>query len=140
MMTKHTGSDVSTHISEKGVSLMSSMSTKAKKLIYWIGYLLLAAMGLWLSATRILPICNTTIFLFGTYWLWNAITLYLRWNPVFAAKDPRRAQLGYAAASAGLGIAWIIISFFALSNEALPMLLVSLPFVVWMGWLRAKQK
>ena len=48
--------------------------------------------------------------------------------PVFAAKDPQRAQLGYAAASAGLGIAWIIISFFALSNEALPMLLVSLPF------------
>ena len=38
------------------------------------------------------------------------------------------------------GIAWIIISFFTLSNEALPMLLVSLPFVVWMGWLRAKQK
>ena len=35
---------------------------------------------------------------------------------------------------------WIIISFFPLSNEALPMLLVSLPFVVWMGWLRAKQK
>ena len=30
--------------------------------------------------------------------------------------------------------------FFPLSNEALPMLLVSLPFVVWMGWLRAKQK
>ena len=119
---------------------MSSMSTKAKKLIYWIGYLLLAAMGLWLSAARILPICNTTIFLFGIYWLWNAITLYLRWNPVFAAKDPRRAQLGYAAASAGLGIAWIIISFFALSNEALPMLLVSLPFVVWLGWLHAKQK
>ena len=101
MMTKHTGSDASTHISEKGVSLMSSMSTKAKKLIYWIGYLLLAAMGLWLSAARILPICNTTIFLFGIYWLWNAITLYLRWNPVFAAKDPRRAQLDYAAASAG---------------------------------------
>ena len=110
---------------------MSSMSTKAKKLIYWIGYLLLAAVGLWLSAARILPICNTTIFLFGIYWLWN---------PVFAAKDPRRAQLGYAAASAGLGISWIIISFFALSNEALPMLLVSLPFVVWMGWPRAKQK
>ncbi len=76
----------------------------------------------------------------GIYWLWNAITLYLRCNPVFAAKDPRRAQLDYAAASAGLGIAWIIISFFTLSNEALPMLLVSLPFVVWMGWPRAKQK
>jgi len=65
--------------------------------------------------------------------------LYLRWNPVFAEKDPRRAQLDYAAASAGLGIAWIIISFFVLSNEALPMLLISLPFVVWMG-LRAKQR
>ena len=83
--------------------------------------------------------CQNLSILFGIYWLWNAITLYLRWNPVFAAKDPRRAQLAYAA-SAGLGIAWIIISFFALSNEAPPMLLVSLPFVVWMGWLRAKQK
>ena len=30
--------------------------------------------------------------------------------------------------------------FFPLSNETLPMLLVCLPFVVWMGWLRAKQK
>lgn len=84
--------------------------------------------------------CQNLSILFGIYWLWNAITLYFRFNPVFAAKDPRRAQLGYAAASAGLGIAWIIISFFALSNEAPPMLLVSLPFVVWMGWLRAKQK
>ena len=84
--------------------------------------------------------CQNLSILFGIYWLWNAITLYLRRNPVFAAKDPRRAQLDYAAASAGLGIAWIIISFFPLSNEALPMLLVSLPFVVWMGWLRAKQK
>ena len=44
-----------------------------------------------------------------------------------------------AAASTGLGIAWVAISFFALSNEALPMILVSLPFVIWMGWLRAKQ-
>lgn len=68
----------------------------------------------------------------------SCITLYLRWNSVFAAKAPRHAQLDYAAASAGLGIAWIIISFFPLSNEALPMLLVSLPFVVWIGWLRAK--
>ena len=85
------------------------------------------------------PSQNPSI-LFGIYWLWNAITLYFRFNPVFAAKDPRRAQLGYAAASAGLGIAWIIISFFALSNEAPPMLLISLPFVVWMGWLRVKQK
>lgn len=84
--------------------------------------------------------CQNPNILFGTYWLWNAITLYFRFNPVFAAKDPRRAQLGYAATSAGLGIAWIIISFFALSNEAPPMLLVSLPFAVWMGWLRAKQK
>ena len=84
--------------------------------------------------------CQNLSILFGIYRLWNAITLYFRWNPVFAAKDPRRAQLDYAAASAGLGIAWIIISFFPLSNEALPMLLVSLPFVVWMGWLRAKQK
>ena len=101
------------------------------------------------SVTRILTVtavefpaspCQNLNILFGIYWLWNALTLYFRWNPVFAAKDPRRAQLDYAAASAGLGIAWIIISFFPLSNEALPMLLVSLPFVVWMGWLRAKQK
>ena len=48
--------------------------------------------------------------------------MHFLWNPLFAAKGPRRAQLGYATTSAGLGIAWIIISFFALSNEALPML------------------
>ncbi len=118
---------------------MSSMSATAKKFIYWIGYLLLLAVGIWLSASKILSISNTAIFLLGLYWIWNAITLYLRWNPAFAQKYPRRAQLGFAAASAGLGIAWVAISFFALSNEALPMILVSLPFVIWMGWLRAKQ-
>lgn len=115
------------------------MSATTKKLIYWIGYLLLLAAGICLSASKILPICNTAIFLLGLYWLWNAITLYLHWNPAFAQKYPRRAQLGFAAASTGLGIVWIIISFFALSNEALPMILVSLPFVIWMGRLRAKQ-
>ena len=115
------------------------MSATAKKFIYWIGYLLLLAVGIWLSASKILSISNTAIFLLGLYWIWNAITLYLRWNPAFAQKYPRRAQLGFAAASAGLGIAWVAISFFALSNEALPMILVSLPFVIWMGWLRAKQ-
>ena len=47
---------------------MSSMSTKIKKLhLHWIGYLLLVAVGLWLSAAEVLPICNTTIFLFGIY-------------------------------------------------------------------------
>ena len=119
---------------------MSSISATAKERIYWIGYLLLIAIGVWLSASKILPICNTLIFLLGLYWIWNAITLYLRWNPAFAQKYPRRAQLGFAAASVGLGIAWIAISFFPLSNEALPMILVSLPFVICMGWLRAKQK
>ena len=118
---------------------VSFMSATTKKLIYWIGYLLLLAVGVWLSASKILSICNTTIFLLGLYWLWNAITLYLGWNPAFAQKYPRRALLGFAAAFAGLGIAWIAISFFTLSNEALPMILVSLPFLIWMGWLRAKQ-
>ena len=116
------------------------MSATTKKCIYWIGYLLLLAVGVWPSASRILPVCNTAIFLLGLYWLWNGITLYLRCNPASEQKYPRRAQLGFAAASAGLGITWIAISFFALSNEALPMILVSLPFVICMGWLRAKQK
>lgn len=115
------------------------LTCKAKQCIYWIGYLLLLSAGIWLSAANILSVCNTLVFLLGLYWLWNSITLVLSCNPSFAQKYPRHTQFHFAVSAAGLGIVWIGISFFALSNRALPMLIVSLPFVIWMAVLHARR-
>ena len=98
--------------------------------LYWSVYLFLMLIGILLRRYHILPIKNTSIFLLGLMWIWTGLSLFGSINPYFAQKYGRKQQLVFAAASVGLGVAWSIVSLSPLSNQALPMAIISLPFLI----------
>ena len=51
-------------------------------------------------------------------------------NPYHAQKYERRHQFLFAISSVGMGISWNIISLTHLSNQAIPMILISSPFLI----------
>ncbi len=105
------------------------MESRGKKIIYWIVYILLLLGGMAAKIWNILPIKTTSIFLFGLMWLWTGISLAYGANPYYAQKYERRSQLVFAMSSVGLGIGWTLISLTSLSAQAIPMVLISAPFV-----------
>jgi hypothetical protein len=111
------------------------MSGSMKKPIYWVIYMVLFIGGLALSRFRVLPVVNTTIFLFGFMWIWNGVSLLLCVNPYYGQKYGRTAQIVFSLADIGLGITWFILSQTQLSQQGLPVLLVSFPFVAIDGFL-----
>lgn len=101
-----------------------------KKLIYWSIYTLLMLSGIVLKTANVLPIKATTIFLFGLMWIWTGVSLACGLNPYYAQNYARNSQLVFAVTSLGLGVTWFIISLTDLSAQAIPMILVSTPFLV----------
>lgn len=118
------------------------VSNATKKAIYISIYILLILGGIALKLTNSLPIKTTAIFLLGLGWIWIGISLACGLNPYYAQKYARNSQLVFAITSLGLGVAWSIISCTDLSTKAIPMILVSTPFVisVLIMVLRSKKK
>lgn len=106
------------------------MNDTRKKWTYWGVYFILIVGGAVMSVFKILLIMNTAVFLLGLMWVWNGFSLLLKVNPYYAQQYGRKSQLGVAAAFCVLGVVWIGISFTALSNRALPMIFVSVPFII----------
>ena len=69
-------------------------------------------------------------FLFGLMWIWTGLSLICRINPYYAQKYERRHQFLFDISSVGMGISWNIISLTHLSNQAIPMILISSPFLI----------
>lgn len=101
-----------------------------KKTIYWCVYVLLLLSSIYIKISNILPVKSTTIFLFGLMWIWTGLSLICRINPYYAQKYERRHQFLFAISSVGMGISWNIISLTHLSNQAIPMILISSPFLI----------
>lgn len=106
------------------------MNDKKKKWIYWGVYSILMAIGIVLSVFRILPVKNAVIFFFGLMWGWMGLSLLVKVNPYEIQKYGRKGQLGVEVAAIGLGVAWVVISCTELSQQALPMIYVSAPFII----------
>lgn len=47
------------------------MTDRKKKVIYWVGYFVLMALGVVVKIKGLLPIVNTVSFLFGLMWIWG---------------------------------------------------------------------
>lgn len=116
------------------------MTDRKKKVIYWVGYLMLMALGVVVRMKGLLPIVNTTIFLFGLMWIWVGITVLCKSNPHFAQKHARKWQIVYALSSLGLGVAWVILSMTVSSQRGLPVAMVSLPFIALDAWAYSRNK
>ena len=106
------------------------MKCIVKKVIYWCVYVILLLSGICIKISNIIPVKNTTIFLFGLMWIWTGLSLICRINPYYAQKYERRYQFLFAVFSVGIGISWNIISLTYLSNQAIPMILISMPFLI----------
>lgn len=106
------------------------MSENIKRLLYWGVYIFLLLVGMAIRWFDILPIVTTSIFLLGLYWMWTGISLLIRINPHYAQKHDRKTQLVFSAASISLGIVWVVMSFSTYSSRAFPMLVVSVPFLI----------
>lgn len=106
------------------------MRDNTRKLIYWSVYGIFMAVGFVLSIFRILPVKNAVIFLLGLMWLWNGISLILKVNPQYAQIYERKDQLVISATTIGLGVSWSVLSCTSLSNQAMPVILVSVFFLI----------
>lgn len=104
--------------------------SKTKRYLYWVVYILLLLAGMGISYFDILPIVTTSIFLLGLFWIWTGISLIMQMNPHYAQQYCRREQFIFSATSIGLGVSWTIISCTEYSNQVLPMIIVSLPFLL----------
>lgn len=105
-----------------------------KKIVYWCIYFILLIGGMVVSF-KVLLLENTTIFLLGLIWIWTGTSLILKQNPYYGQKYSRKYQILLSISAIGLGIVWSIISFISLSNETVPMIFVSLPFVLFDFWI-----
>ncbi len=116
------------------------MTDRKKKVIYWLGYLTLIVIGIVAKVKGLLPIVNTTIFLFGLMWVWVGVTVLCKINPHYAQKHARKWQIAYAVGDLGLGVSWVALSLTEFSQRGLPVALVSLPFIVLDAWAYFRNK
>lgn len=110
------------------------IKVRAKRIIYWIGYAVILLTGIYLSTNRIVPIQTPLIFLLGLVWIWTGCTIIFKTNPYYAQKYMRKHQIIMAVTSLGMGISWVIISLTPLSKQGIPMIIVSIPFVLIDWW------
>lgn len=106
-----------------------------KKIIYWSVYIILLIGGMGLSLFEVFLLENTVIFLFGLMWIWIGISLILKVNPYFGQKYKRKYQILFSVTVIGLGIAWDIVSLMPLSKEGIPMIFVSMLFLILCLWI-----
>jgi len=100
-----------------------------KKWGYWVGAAVLFVGGFCLSWSRLLPIQNTYTFVMGLHWLWNSAALLLG-HPAVDRGHPRTCQLIYSAVFLATGAVWVWISMTELCDRMLPMLAVTIPFLL----------
>ena len=110
------------------------MKKKPKQAIYWLGYFVILLAGMYLSRYQIISVQNTSIFLFGLMWIWTGSTVIFHVNPYYAQNYTRKYQLIIALSCLGLGVSWVIISLNKLSNQGIPILLISAPFLLIDLW------
>lgn len=113
------------------------MNEKMKKLIYLGIYLFSICVGAVISVYKILPVKNTAVLLLGFTVIWTGIAFGLDLTPYHAQKYSRKSQWAVSASAIGLGAVWSVISCTSWANQALPMICVSVPFllidfVIWL--------
>lgn len=106
------------------------MGIKEKKKIFWSGYAVFLLLGMYISAAELLPVKNTMIFLFGSIWIWNGITVFLDANMLFLRPFVPGVGLLFSASILLLGVTWCIAACTSIANRGIPMLLLSLPFLI----------
>lgn len=108
-----------------------TMKDSVRKVIYWSVYIVLLLGGLYLKIKNAISVENTTIFLFGLMWIWMSVSLLFQINPYYTQKYERKHQVLFAISSLGMGISWSIVSLTQFSNQAMPMILISIPFLIF---------
>ena len=103
-----------------------------KKMIYWIGIAVVLAVGVLLAMKEVLPICNAVPFLMGLLFVWIGLMALLQVNDFWTRGDSRLVEILSAVIFMCFGAAYVVLSFFEASNEGLPVLLVSVPFIIAM--------
>ena len=99
-----------------------------KLLFYLCGLLLFLGSGMAISYFRILPVRNTSVFLFSLLWIWVGLSGLLGLNPRINSEN-RRFRIIYCLAVIGLGAVWFPLSMLPQSHEAVPVILATAPFL-----------
>ena len=101
-----------------------------KKLIYWIGYGCFVYFGFYATLKQILPVKSGSMFLLGLLWIWRSIALSSKIETHYAQKFSRRDQIILSVVDGCMGLSWVSLSLTEHSKQLLPILLVSLPFLI----------
>ena len=103
-----------------------------KKMIYWIGIVIVLAVGALLAMKQVLPICNTATFLMGLLFVWIGLMALLKVNNFWTREDSRLVEVLSSVIFLCFGGAYVVLSFFEAANQGLSVLVVSIPFIIAM--------
>lgn len=103
-----------------------------KRTIYWCGIVVLAVVGALVSFHQLLPICNPVPFVMGLLFVWIGLMAILKINNYWTKEDDRNTEVLSSVVFMGFGAAYILLSMFPQANEGMPILLVSIPFIIAM--------
>ena len=103
-----------------------------KKVIYWGGLIILFAVGALVSFHQLLPIYGTVPFLMGLLFIWIGLMALLKVNQYWTREDTRLCEVLSSVVYMGFGAAYVLLSMSPRANEGLPVLIVSIPFILAM--------
>lgn len=101
-----------------------------KKKLYWLGYAVLLVGGIAISLSRLLPVCNTYIFLMGMVWAWTGLMMVLNlteYRKAYSRSETCKRIHGIIFLV--MGAVWVPLSLTPLCNRGMPVLLCSAPFL-----------
>ena len=103
-----------------------------KRWVYWVGLAFVLAIEFYLMANKIIAIHSGALFALGGFWLWRGIAVgLLKIEGIYAmVQFTRKRELIMSVLDFCMGVSWIAISLTEASTQLIPVLLVSLPFIV----------
>ncbi|MCI8423223.1 MAG: hypothetical protein HFF50_06805 [Lawsonibacter sp.] len=102
-----------------------------KRAVYWLGYAVLLAGGIFASWKRLLPVQNTYIFLMGLIWLWSGFLMAFNFSEYGDHyKRSVACKRIHGVIFLAMGGVWIPLSLTPLAHRGMPVFLASVPFLL----------
>ena len=103
-----------------------------KRWVYWGGLAAILAIEFYLMANKILVIHSGALFSLGGFWLWRGISAgLLKVEGIYKIEQfTRKREMIMAVLDFCMGLSWIAISLTEASTQLVPILLVSVPFII----------
>lgn len=105
---------------------------RMKRWVYWVGLAAILAIEFYLMANKILVIHSGALFSLGGFWLWRGIAAgLLKVEGIYKIEQfTRKREKIMAVLDFCMGLSWIAISLTEASTQLVPILLVSVPFII----------